>query len=352
MLRLICLLMLSLSMGACGAISDMKKNAKSASKNSDRAADAAEASREEIANSRLLSRSASASKSRRDALAALIAAQSFELKVTEAAKFLKAFEYQLVTWQRYDTPEYYQELLTEGFNEFFRSLKEVNNDTLISSDVPSPISVSSDNRQTALSVYAIAAALHESHIYSKASTAGKSPGNNPQSILNLIFKTLKKINSFEDGNIEYSSFKSYEKVIYQNKDEALALLNYRLDMLLLIVLRKSTTSLNQSVGNKIRIAKGKISKKLSKLPTLFTSLNYAQKAYILAVFKRINEVTSFQEANGIDINIHSDVILHLKSISYKSIVEVQNKSSDTTQKDIVANEEFVQQMDNILSFSN
>ena len=162
--RLILLVSLT-SFTACG-LSEMKDNAKKASDNSRRAAEAAEQSREEIANSRLLGRAGAASEARRQALESLMSAESFEMKTVEASKLLKAFEFQMWTSQKYDTPEYLDVLYKEGLDEFFRTMVEINaGESLEGSELHPFDPTSSQSRY--LSVYAIAASLHKVHTYAE-----------------------------------------------------------------------------------------------------------------------------------------------------------------------------------------
>ncbi len=160
------LLMITLTF-SCGKLEEMGKNAEAAKDNSGRAADAAGESREEIAYSRLMGRSGATSAARRKDFTTMLEMESFEMKVTEAAKYLKGFEFQLWTGQRYDSNKYLNALKTDAVNEIFRSTVEAFGDTSIVGQEINPIRVSSGKKDRDLNVMALSVALHQVHAVQK-----------------------------------------------------------------------------------------------------------------------------------------------------------------------------------------
>ena len=229
------LLCLSMNYIGCSKLKDMQENAKAASDNSGDAAEAASESREEIAYGRIMGRSGESSKARRDALSSLMDMKSFEMKATEASKYLKSFEFQLWTGQRYDTSKYLNALKKDALEEFFRSLVEINGDNDVATTDFNPVK----KKDLQLNVLAISVALHSVHtVQEHITTDHKKTLENAESMYSLIKRSLLSAQKVQRGTMDFEDLKSYERVVFKYKKEALKILQGRIDMLIMMALCK------------------------------------------------------------------------------------------------------------------
>ncbi len=233
---------------SCSKLKDVSDNAKKATENSGRAADAAQASREEIANGRLMSRSGSASTSRREALKALKEWDSFEMKVTEGSKFVKALEFQTWTGQKYDDPEYLESLRVDGLREFFRATYELNNEREITIDQLSPIQIWGKQKKRTSNVLALAIAMHGIHNYQEHVSSEKSKElDTAISLYELLKRSLREVRKVEIGDLGYDDLKPHQQIVYEYKNVAIAIIQARMNMFLTMNLAKTTDLLTKSV---------------------------------------------------------------------------------------------------------
>ncbi|MEO0336341.1 MAG: hypothetical protein AAF202_08095 [Pseudomonadota bacterium] len=304
---------LFLSLTGCGGLKDMQDNAKAASDNSGKAADAAEESREEIANARILGRAGEASQARREAVASLMSAQSFEHKATEASKYVKAFEYQMFTGQRYDTESTYEIMLKDTMEEFFRSLVELNGDQSIVEYDFSPFSPFADTRSQELNVYAVAAALHKVHHYRES--VGKEP---PASLFDVLSTALSEISKVEAGQMSVDDLKSHQVVVYRNYEEAIALMQARMNMIMIVALGKFSDRLDKTstlIGAKIGLSQE------ASYEVGFMDLNRAQKDYILLVLDYASETAEVLNGQGYEPEFLGELTAHYNTLTFHSISE-------------------------------
>lgn len=239
--KIILSIFLSISLSSCSKLDEMGENAEGAKENSGRAAIAAEESREEIANGRMISRTSGASASRRKALKSLGEMESFSAKVTEASKFVQAFEFQYWTGQRYDTEDYLEALYTDAMREFFRSLMELNGDESIAKTNPSIFSFWKSVREKNMNISAIAVAMHKmSNVQTLVTVPRIDSQPKSLSVYELIKRALKNIELVENGELNFSDLREYEEIVYNYRDEALAITQARLNMFLTMALMEST----------------------------------------------------------------------------------------------------------------
>jgi hypothetical protein len=215
---------------------EMMDNAKSASVNSGKAAKAASDSREEIANSRLMARSGAASASRREALEGIMAMDTISMKITEASKYVKAFEFQLWTGQRYDTQSLKERMYEDAMSELFRSVEELYGKPISGAEL-SPFKALSGAKSKNMNVYALAVSMHGIHHVQEVNTTNKAYSGEV-SIYSIIKDSLKSIKNIENGSKAFSTLKEHEVVVYNYKEEALALIQARYNMLLTMNLAK------------------------------------------------------------------------------------------------------------------
>ncbi len=226
---------------SCGKIKEMNKNAEAAKDNSGLAAHAAQESREEIANSRMISRASGASDSRRKALNSISKMTSFSAKVVEANKFVQGFEFQYWTGQRYDTLKYLHTLYTDAMREFFASLAELNNDHPITNSNLNVLSFWPNTREKNKNIAALAVAMHKaSNVQTLVTVPREDSQSKPLSIYELIKQALKNIKLVEMGTVHYSDLLEHEQIVYNYKNEALAMIQIRLNMYLTMALFEST----------------------------------------------------------------------------------------------------------------
>jgi CRISPR/Cas system CSM-associated protein Csm2 small subunit len=233
------LLSLAFTFASCEMMDNAKtaaENSGKAAKNSGIAAKAAGDSREEIANSRLMARSGAASASRREALEGIIAMDSMSMKITEASKYVKAFEFQLWTGQRYDTQAYKERMYEDAMSELFRSVEELYGKQIAGAEL-SPFKALNGAKNKNMNVYALAVSMHGVHQVQTVATTNNS-NSSEESIYDIIKNSLKSIKDIETGVKEFSTLKEHEVVVYNYKEEALALIQARYNMLLTMNLAK------------------------------------------------------------------------------------------------------------------
>jgi hypothetical protein len=215
---------------------EMADNASKAAKNSGRAADSAVSTGEEVANSRIMVRSGATSTSRREALEGIMAMDTISMKITEASKYVKAFEFQFWTGQRYDTQPLKERMYEDAMSEFFRSIEELYGKPIAGAKL-SPFKAFSGAKSKNINIYALAVSMHGIHHVQEVSTINKGY-KGEVSIYSLIKDSLKSIKNIENGSKAFSSLKEHEVVVYNYKEEALALIQARYNMLLTMNLAK------------------------------------------------------------------------------------------------------------------
>ena len=286
---------------SCSKIEEMGKNAKDASDNSGKAATAASESRLEIAHSRMMQRSGGSSTSRREALASLKEMESFEMKVTEASKFVKAFEYQLWTGQMYDTEEYLLQLYDDAMKEFFRSLIEVNDAKSILETDTNPFRAFNESKKDRdLNVFAIAVSMHGIHNVQKYVIVPREVARKTEvSIYDLIKNALVKIEKVDAGLLNNADLADYEHEVFANKEIALKLINIRANMLLTMNLVK-VSDLKKSKVDALLLGMKKIK---NNFTSKFPKLNLGEQDQANKYLDAANKVKVFMTSIGKDVEL-------------------------------------------------
>lgn len=305
LLKSILIITLALTFTSCGKVEDMKKNAEEASKNSGDAAQAAQQSREEIAYSRMMSRAAAASKSRRTAFEAMMSADTFEKKVVESAKYFKSFEFQVWTAQRYDTQEYLQALYTSSVKEFFRDLVEAYDGDLISRTEPNPFKLHKlTGKNKHLNVLALASTMHiASEVQELVTVKNLEEVNETTSMYDLIKSGLTKHAAVENGSLGISDLTDSEYYVSVYAKEAIALLQARANMMLTLTLVKvSPIRDKKSKALTLMQPFGK------KFKSKFDSLSPTRKDLVInSYLKSAIGVKTFLNTIGVRLEIRKDI---------------------------------------------
>ncbi len=303
LLKSILILSFSFTFTSCGSVKDMKKNAEEASKNSGDAAKAAQESREEIANSRMMSRIAAASKSRREALNAMMSAKTFEKKAVESAKYFKSFEFQVWTGQKYDTQEYLEALYSSSIKEFFRDLVEAYDGKMLSVKTPSPFKLLDRTRH--LNALAMASTLHSTSEVQDLVTVKRLEGvESSTSMYDLIKSGLIKHVAVKNGSMNIRDLKDYEHDVSVYAKEAIALLQARANMMLTLTLVKvSPVGEKKSKAITLQLPTSK------KFNSGFSSLSPARQDKVLnGYLKAALGVKTFLNSIGVELEIRKDIL--------------------------------------------
>ncbi len=319
-LSLILMLVLSIS---CGKLDDMGNNAEAAKDNSGRAADAAGESREEIAYSRLMGRSGATSAARRESLKTMMEMKSFEMKVTEASKYLKGFEYQLWTGQRYDTNQYLNVLKTDAINEFFRSTVEVFDDTSIVGAELNPIRISSGQKDKDLNVMALAVALHQVHSVQEQITV-ESNGTlaEAETMLSLLKSGLLKIEKVKKGELDFSELLEHEQAIYNYRKEALVLLEARVDMFMVMTLAKISSLKDGSIAG-LSLAYFK-----KKFDSRYFQMEVGRQKEVNKYVAEARKTAEFLASIGIKVNKEAKVRRVLEKMTFPKKSKLESMAAD------------------------
>ena len=321
-LRLASILLLATTIISCSKIQGMSDNAEEASENSGKAAEAASESREEIAYSRLMARAGATSTARRDALSAMEDMETFHTKATEASKYVKAFEFQLWTGQRYDSSKYLLALYEDAMREFFRSLYEVNDDISITQTKNSIFNM---NNKHELNVAAIAIAMHgENNVQKYVTVETKSAKGETESIYSVIKKALIEIHKVENGVKDFSELEEYQKIVFNYKDEAMELIQTRLNTFLSLAIVKLSPIKDSFWSGVTTKVFGKNYK------SRFAKMNLGEKYQVNQYFYAAEKVKIFLDQIGVPLKINDDV----NSVFENMLISDNTVTSLTMNKDV------------------
>jgi len=297
---------------SCSKIDDMGKNAKAASDNSGKAAKAAAESRLEIAHSRMMQRSGGSSASRREALKSLQEMKSFEMKVTEASKFMKSFEYQLWTGQMYDTEEYLLQLYDDAMKEFFRSIGEVNDGKSILETETNPFrAIGKNKKDRDFNVFALAVAKHGIHNVQKHVIVPREVARKTTiSIYDLIKKALVKSIQVDNEEISEAELEEWEYEVFKNRRVALRLINIRANMLLTMNLIM-VSNLKQSKVDALLLGSKVFN---NKFTSKFSKLNLGEKRAANKYLDAAKKVKTFMQSIGMDLELLSKLETYYKKM--------------------------------------
>lgn len=302
------------SLVSCSKMDDAAKNAK-------KAGTAAGESREEIARGRMMTRSGSASASRREALDSLMKMKTLAMKITEASKYSKAFEFQLWSGQRYDTKEYLDQLHEDAMEEFFRSLYELNGDKSIASSDLSPFKIMGKGKKHSLNIYAISLAAHGVHNVQEKVTVAKNLLPDTTSVYGLIKEGLRKSELVEAGKMNLGDLADYEKTVYDYRDDAKALIQVRYNAMLTLAIARLSNIKDSKVKGLANIYLGLPRSFNSRFSELNIGQQYQTNIYLDAAIKVKNYMT--------EIGMQPELIKPIKKLYGKMILEDANVANDT-----------------------
>jgi len=313
------LLICSVILSSCSKLDDMGKNASKASENSGKAATAASESRDEIAHGRIITRAGGAKDARGKAFDRMRSRYTLQGKVVEAATYMKAFEYQLWTGQRYDEDTYLVSLLEDAVNELYRNISELNEGKSIDDTNPTSFRVSAKNKDRDMNIVAMSLALHKVHglqitvepiELEEGFSLLSGDDNQGLSTLEFIKNTLVKINQYEDLRAQNilidtkSYFTSYEFAIYSKKSLFEALLNTRVNALLTL----AVAELSNIDESKIEALSALFMPDfMDSVNNEFLTLNDAQKLDAIKYLNEAYKLKSFLDNNKLDGSIYKDI---------------------------------------------
>lgn len=178
-------------------------------------------------------RSKEAQETRTRSLRGLLESQTFEEKLTHAVPYFQGFEFQLWTGLRTEIDDMHlrEELLAVAVDEFFRAVQSLMSDLDARETSPS----TSDN--DALSAFALAVTLHETHV-SQETLMGKK--YEPLDFLAMIKEALKLEPQVESGELSSGELTEWqENLLFQPwRETAVDLLYMRHQMLVTMALSK------------------------------------------------------------------------------------------------------------------
>lgn len=177
---------------------------------------------------------------RRDALDALLRAQSGGKKIEEAAAYFMSFEFQLWTgWGPDETTEKRDELASNAVAEFLKAVQEFT----VRGDVE-PFAESSGeaadlhreaNKQASFN--ALSAALHQLNRKQEEMLA-RSPQFQPMSMWSLLTESLRLEGDVNEGRVDLAALKEYQREVLVNKELVVRLLQARHNFIPAIFLSK------------------------------------------------------------------------------------------------------------------
>lgn len=296
------LLLLSISVASTSC--KMMENAETAAKNSGNAAKAAGDSREEIANSRLLGRSGGSSASRREAFNALKELNTFEAMRIEASKYMKAFEFQLWTGQRYDDQAKKNQFIYNSVVELFGSITELTGKKVSVAKL-SPFKLTGSTKS--LRVYALATQLDQLHDYQVHATE-QGINSESMSMYDILKKGLLSAVEAEKGLLDLDSMDKYEKAIHNYKADIIALFKARHDMYL-------TASLAMISDIKKNALTGLWISSIGNFQSKYMSLNIReQKTVNEKMLEKALETKEFLSSIGVEFTENDKTSKKLKKI--------------------------------------
>jgi len=209
------------------------------------------------------------SNGRRMAFQEIWKADSSGSKLTEAAKYFAAFEFQLYSGIAQDQSEEKKlHLMEDATAEFFKSVKEF----YVADEAVNPTAQAKDgavaNKQASFN--AIAAALHEVNRKQKELLEKNHVKEEERiSMLKMITESLKQKSAIDSGQISYTEVPAHVRNVLENEEIALQLLQARHNFILTIFLSEST-DITKSKLNAVKMSVMKWDLDLSKrsLPDL------------------------------------------------------------------------------------
>lgn len=309
------LLSLGATLPSCSKLDKMDKNATAAAENSGKAAKAASESREEIAYSRLMGRSGAASASRREAFEAILSLTEYEAIQIEASKYMKAFEYQLWTAQKYDTAAYRENMKVDSLKELFGSTSEVFNKN-ISKVKLDPFALNSKKQQRSLRIYALGAQLDGVHRVQEVVNGADE--NKDSTMYSVLTKAVKRISDVNKGILKQENLLDHEKVVQYYYEDAIALLEARYNIFLVTTL----TKISDLKKSKVEALKLMLIKR--SFESKFMSLNIGQQNVVNEKFlEKSIDTKNFLESIGIEVKTHKKIAKIYKKMKLE---EAQNIS--------------------------
>lgn len=296
-LKISTLLMLTISMAACGALDtmdDMSGTTKSMKGTTEEM---------KLGTEVLLrdARQGGAVKTRRDALDSMMThKKALELKFKDAAIYYQAFEFQI--WENIltDDETHRQALLRDGAQEFLVTLLGV-----IHGKKPAPNPLSSDDTMTTL--LALGATADQVNTIQLEASARKP--FQVVSMLDLIATALRSKDAVNNGNIPLE----YIYKVLLNEDEALYLLELRYNIMSAMVLDKIYSVSQMGLVDKLKMLLSKKDMVVDLATLNAPEINELTNNYIPGALA----MRSLRAELGTPIKLNKNVLKILKKASFK-----------------------------------
>lgn len=239
---------------SCGKLEDMSDRTKRMEQISNTILNQSKKTNRQVDDGKLMQRKSEASNKRIDIFFnELRETKEFAAKITLAATFFKAFEYQTWTGVGIDTPEYREVLKKDAVAEFFRNL------TALKERIDKKRNLlffkekvkTNSNDTDVLSLYALAVAMHKNHYQQiRLDDSGKATqdiadeffhveeGFEKQSMYQLIKSALVHQVQEEQNESVHADIKPYIKEVLIYEELAEELIHLRHEMLLSMALAK------------------------------------------------------------------------------------------------------------------
>ncbi len=255
-----------------------------------------------------LSRSKESEETRDRKLTKIQNEKTLENKILSAAAYYSGLEYQLFAPITNDSYKYLSLLFHTAVREFFGKLQGF----ISMVDDPSDISVKTrDSSEQVL--LALSHSMHEIHDFYRLNAMKNSiyPISLYDIIKNGLFKTYKLNNNI----IEFIDLKDHEKVIANYEQDAIMLIQHRINVYIAIMLN-SISPLGEKGQGAIERFFTKISMTTLSWKTKFTSLNQVQQHVVNTNLRKAIEAKYFLKSIGIVAKIEPTFKRILKKMKF------------------------------------
>ena len=132
----------------------------------------------------------------------------------------------------------------------------------------------------------------------------------------LLAEALDAISKVESGEMSADDLKSHQVVVYRNYEETIALMQARVNMILLVALGKFSDRLDKTstlIGAKV------FPNQAPNYEAGFMQLNSAQKDYVLLVFDYASSTAEVLRSQGYEPEIIKELATHYNSLTFSTI---------------------------------
>jgi hypothetical protein len=248
-------------------------------------------------------------------------------KITSAASYFKAFEYQLWTDnQSYDDLEARGNMYLDAANEFTRRMSDLYDNINRKKMSPTKQRIK-DNDEMAF--YALAATIHINHHYQDV-VVKKNSTLQTNSMYDMVKQSLLK-------NSNKKKMAEHEEVLMNglNKEIMTELLKARVDIMAALALKNLTDKRNMTIGQKSKAAIFKITGgKLGAidLPETYDEMNEATKDWTEKYLKAALKTQNFLSEIGVNKPLEKTLKSALRKIDFNESKMDESEKSIFDQK--------------------